>query len=85
MATANERTTGGEPGKVGEPVNNGSEEFITKVMVARRMQKCTRTIDNLIAAGLPHYKIGRSVIFRWEEILAYLAANCRVSLRRSVN
>jgi predicted DNA-binding transcriptional regulator AlpA len=83
MATANERTIGGEPIKLGESVKDGPEGFITKPTVAQRMQKCTRTIDNLMAVGLPHYKVGRSVIFRWAEVEAYLAANCRVSRRGS--
>jgi hypothetical protein len=66
-------------------VNSGPlpEPFITKSTVAERMQKCTRTIDNLMERGLPHYKVGRSAIFRWSEIEAYLAANCRVSRRGS--
>lgn len=58
---------------------SGREEFITKPTVAQRMKKCARTIDNLMARGLPHYRVGRSVIYRWSEIEAWLAANCRVS------
>ena len=64
--------------------NNKQEEpegFITKPTVARRMSKCTRTIDNLMREGLPFYKVGRSTIFKWTEIEAFLAANCRVSRR----
>ena len=80
MATANEKPNSG-PG----PGGDEPEGFITKPTVARRMNKCTRTIDNLMREGLPFYKVGRSTIFKWTEIEAFLAANCRVSLRRGVN
>jgi len=55
------------------------EGYLTKVEVAQRMKKCARTIENLMAKGLPHYKIGRAVIFRWSEVEAHLAANYRVA------
>ena len=66
-----------------QTVNAGSlpEPFIDKRDVAQRLKKCARTIDNLMAKGLPHYKVGRSVIFRWSEVEAHLAANCRVCRR----
>ena len=76
MATANEKPNSG-PG----PGGDEPEGFITKPTVARRMNKCTRTIDNLMREGLPFYKVGRSIIFKWTEIEAFLAANCRVSRR----
>ena len=58
------------------------EPFIDKPEVARRMQKCIRTIDNLMRRGLlPYYKIGRSVNFKWSEVEACLAASCRVGWR----
>ena len=81
MATTNEKTNSGPPA----PGGDEPEGFITKPTVARRMNKCTRTIDNLMREGLPFYKVGRSTIFKWTEIEAFLAANCRVSLRRGVN
>jgi excisionase family DNA binding protein len=53
--------------------------FITKVEVARRLQKQVRTVDNWMRKGiLPYYKIGRSVCFRWDEIEEQLAKRCRV-------
>jgi predicted DNA-binding transcriptional regulator AlpA len=81
MATANERAAGDEAGKAADTGTNGPEGFINKPKVAGRMSKCPRTIDNLMQQGLPHYKVGRSVIFRWSEVEAWLAVNCRVSRR----
>jgi len=54
------------------------EPLIKQPVLAERMHVCPRTISNLIETGLPHYKIGRSLLFRWSEIEAYLIANCRV-------
>jgi hypothetical protein len=73
MATANEKTNSGPV-----PVGEEPEGFITKPTVARRMNKCTRTIDNLMRDGLPFYKVGRSTIFRWSEVVSYLTTRCRV-------
>jgi hypothetical protein len=66
---------------VNEPRSEGDGEFITKVIVAERMRKSLRMVDNLLKRGLPHYKVGRSVLFRWPEVEAFLAVNCRVSRR----
>ena len=81
MPTANETTNGGPAEASPDGIGHGQEPFITKPMVAQGLKKCTRTVDNLMQEGLPHYKVGRSVIFKWSEIVAYLAANCRVSRR----
>jgi len=56
------------------------EEFIDKHEVARRLGKTLRTVDNWMARGvLPHYKIGRSVNFRWSDVLEHLTRTARVS------
>ena len=55
------------------------EGFIYKPEVARRLNKDIRTIDNWMKKGiLPYYKLGRTVAFRWSEILAHTKANFRV-------
>ncbi len=57
-----------------------SEGFIGKAEVARRIKKSVRSVDNWMAAGyLPYYRIGRSILFKWSEIEAALAQNCRIS------
>ena len=60
------------------------EGFITKVEVAKRLNKTLRTVDNWMKRGLlPYFKIGRSVSFRWSDVEAHLAQNCRVCKRGS--
>ena len=59
------------------------EPFINKPEVARRLNKTLRTVDDWMKRGiLPHYKISRSVSFKWSEIERQLADTCRV-VRRS--
>ena len=60
--------------------NNPAPKYITKKVVAYRIQKTTRTVDAWMAAGiLPYYKIGRSVLFDWEDVQRHLAEYFRVS------
>ena len=62
-------------------VENGprDEEYISKRELARRLQMPQRTIEYYMRRGwFPHYKIGQSVRFRWNEIRAYLDTKCRV-------
>jgi excisionase family DNA binding protein len=56
------------------------EGFINKAELARRLGKKLRTVDNWMRRGLlPYYKIGgRSVSFRWNEVVEHLKDNCRV-------
>ncbi len=56
-----------------------TEDFIDKPEVARRLKKTIRSVDNWMKRGLlPYYKIGRSVLFKWSDVEAHLAATCRV-------
>ena len=58
------------------------EGFIGKTEVARRLNKTVRTVDNWMKRRLlVHYKIGRSVCFKWSEVEAHLAATCRMAGR----
>ena len=58
------------------------EPYIDKGEVGRRTQMRPRTIDDWMKRGLlPYYKVGRSVRFKWSEVEAHLAANCRVCRR----
>jgi excisionase family DNA binding protein len=55
------------------------EDFITKVEVAKRLNKTLRTVDNWMKRGLlPYFKIGRSVAFKWSDVETHLANHCRV-------
>jgi excisionase family DNA binding protein len=53
--------------------------YINKVEVARRLGKTVRTVDDYMRVGiLPFYKVGRSVLFRWEDIERHFITNFRV-------
>lgn len=55
------------------------ERLLTKSEVADRCQKTTRTVENWMDQGLlPYYKVGGSVLFKWDDVLAHLDRTCRV-------
>lgn len=57
----------------------GSESYINKVEVARRLNKRVRTIDNWMARGIiPYVKAGRSVLFKWSDVENHIQAHFRV-------
>ena len=59
-----------------------AEPFIDKGEAGKRLAMRPRTIDDWMKRGLlPYYKVGRSVRFKWSEVEAHLAANCRVCRR----
>ena len=61
------------------PLSSTAEPFIEKPEVGKRLGMRPRTIDDWMKRGLlPYYKVGRSVRFKWSEVEAHLAANCRV-------
>ena len=63
----------------GDPAARTAEPFINKEEVAARLGKTLRTVDNWMQRGLlPYFKIGRSVSFKWSDVEAHLAQNCRV-------
>ena len=52
--------------------------YLTKRQVADLLQLTPRTIDRLMARGLPHYKIGNQrARFAHAEISSWLEENCR--------
>ena len=54
-------------------------ELLTKAEIAKRLKKDTRTIDNWMRRGiLPYYKLGRTVAFRWSDVLRHFEAHFRV-------
>ncbi len=56
------------------------EKYLTKCEVATRLRKTTRTIDTWMSAGiLPYMKIGRSVLFDWDDCQRHLDEYFRVS------
>lgn len=58
---------------------NGTDGYITKEEVAKRLKKTVRTIENWQARGIiPFIKVGRSVLFDWTDVQAHLQRNFRV-------
>jgi excisionase family DNA binding protein len=56
------------------------EKYLTKGEVAARLRKTTRTIDSYMAHGiLPFIKIGRSVLFDWEDCQRHITEYFRIS------
>ena len=60
-----------------------AEAFITKVEVAKRLNRDVRTITTWMRQGLiPYYRIAHTVVFKWSEVEKQLAATCRVARPR---
>jgi predicted DNA-binding transcriptional regulator AlpA len=60
------------------------EPYIDKPECARRIGKSLRALDSYMALGVvPFYKLGRSVVFKWSEVDAYIRDHFRVDLRGS--
>jgi predicted DNA-binding transcriptional regulator AlpA len=53
---------------------NPGERFITKTQLAAHLGFSRRWIDQQLAAGLPHYRIGGSVRFQLSSATAWLIA-----------
>ena len=67
------------------PTGHQPEGFISKSDVARRTGKTIRTVDNWMKRGiLPYFKIRHSVLFKWSDVEAHLAANYRVARRTTL-
>ena len=61
---------------------NQFEAFIGKSEVARRLGKTVRTVDAWMKdKGLPYYKLGRSVLFRWSDVEQHVIKTYRVAGR----
>lgn len=64
------------------PVCHQPEPYISKAEVAKRVGKTLRTVDVWMRRGvIPYFKIRHSVLFKWSDVEAHLAANYRVSKR----
>ena len=57
-----------------------ADEILEKPETAERLKISTRTLDQWMRAGrVPFLKIGKTVRFRWADVLAHLQHNCRVN------
>jgi excisionase family DNA binding protein len=56
-----------------------TDEILEKPQTAERLKVSTRTLDEWMRAGrVPYFKIGKSVRFRWPDVLAHLQHNNRI-------
>jgi len=56
------------------------DEILQKPELAERLKVSTRTLDQWMKAGrLPFLKIGKTVRFRWFDVLTELQGKCRVN------
>ena len=61
------------------PPSRMDDELLTKAEIAKRLKKDQTTIDNWMRRGiLPYYKLGRTVAFRWSDVLRHFEAHFRV-------
>jgi excisionase family DNA binding protein len=57
-----------------------TDEILEKPATAERLKISTRTLDQWMRAGrVPFLKIGKTVRFRWADVLAHLQDKCRVN------
>jgi excisionase family DNA binding protein len=56
------------------------DEILEKAETALRLKISTRTLDEWMRKGrVPFLKIGKTVRFRWCDVVAHLDHNCRVN------
>lgn len=73
-ATASTDATHDIPG-----ISPAIDEVLKKPETARRLKISCRTLDQWMRDGrICHFKIGKTVRFRWADVLAHLERNNRV-------
>ena len=54
-------------------IDRASDSLDTKRELAARLRRSTRTVDDWMRKGkLPYLKIGKTVLFRWQDVLEKL-------------
>ena len=54
-------------------IDRASDGLLTKRELAARLRRSTRTTDDWMRKGkLPYLKIGKTVLFRWQDVLEKL-------------
>jgi excisionase family DNA binding protein len=68
--------------------NTGTQQadrFLKKSQVAQLLQVTTRTVDEWMRRRLvPYYRVGRTIRFREEDVVAHLRTTCRVQARGGI-
>jgi len=58
-----------------QAVERATDGLLTKPEVAIRLRRSKRTVDAWMRQGkLPYLKVGKTVLFRWQDVLAKLNA-----------
>jgi len=56
-------------------VERATDDLLVKREVAAKLKRSVRTIDSWMKAGkLPYIKLGKTVLFRWSDVLEKLQA-----------
>jgi hypothetical protein len=64
-----------EPNHDKQPVDRASDGLLVKRELAIRLRRSPRTVDLWMRQGkLPYLKIGKTVLFRWPDVLEKLSA-----------
>jgi len=72
--------TATSPTTPGLPSTASADELLEKSEIAERLKISIRTLDQWMRAGrVPFLKIGKTVRFRWADVLAHLTDKCRVN------
>jgi excisionase family DNA binding protein len=54
-------------------IDRASDSVLTKPELATRLRRSPRTVDSWMKQKkLPYFKVGKSVLFRWEHVLQKL-------------
>lgn len=57
-----------------DTANGVDDELLTKRELAPKLKRSIRTCDAWMRQGkLPYYKLGKSVLFRWSDVVKQLA------------
>ena len=55
-------------------VERATDDLLVKREVAAKLKRSVRTVDSWMRQGkLPYIKLGRTVLFRWADVLARLS------------
>jgi hypothetical protein len=58
---------------VGQTIDGASDDLLVKRELAKKIKRSPRTVDLWMRQGkLPYLKIGKTVLFRWPDVLEKL-------------
>jgi len=61
-----------------QPTHRPPDGYLTKAQLAKHLGVCRRTINNLMAIGLPHLRFNpRLVRFAWPDVNRWIQENYR--------